>query len=142
MRPIRAVRSKGQLFEEGLAGAGQAPQDSKVVRGLLRLTHTLGDRCVPSLGLDDGQLLVPEDENVVGGVGFAASALTFEAAFGDLVLAEDAAAFDDAPPSRSQGGVDVLGSGLGLVEHDGYSVPLKAWCRSDFFSSSRASSFC
>ena len=58
----------------------------------------------------------------------------------DRILAPDAAALDDAPARRRERGVDVLGSGFGFVHGRFYSLPVKAWCSSDFFNASSAAS--
>ena len=82
---------------------------------VLGLGDALGERLVPRLGLDHGQLAVAVDEDVVGGERLAAVAVALDAARRDRVLAQDAAALDDAPAGRLERGVDVLGSGLGFV---------------------------
>ena len=82
---------------------------------MLGLAETFRQRGVEGLRLDDGELGVAILEQVVGDVGMAAAAMPFEPAEGDLVLAPNAAAGDDAPAGRGEGGIDVLGAGFGFV---------------------------
>ncbi len=74
-----------------------------------------GQRLIPGFGFDGGEFGVAVDEDVVGEEGFGAASEAFEAAEGDGIFAHDAAAFDYAPAGGFEGGVDVLGSGLGFV---------------------------
>jgi hypothetical protein len=45
----------------------------------------------------------------------SAATVALDAAWGDEIFAQDLTALDDAPAGRFQGGIDVLGSGLGFV---------------------------
>ena len=73
-----------------------------------------GVALVARLGLDHGQLVVAEGEDVVGDLRLAAAARAFDAAGADRLTA-DTAVGDDAPPRFPQSGVDEFGAGLGLV---------------------------
>ena len=89
--------------------------DSELTGIVLRLGHAFGQRFVPGLGLDDGQFVVAIDEHVIGGQRLTASALSFDASERDGILAQDAAAFDDAPARRFQCRINVFGSSLSFV---------------------------
>ena len=122
-----------------VGGVGEA--EAQLARVLLGLAHALGERSIPGLGLDHGQLGVVMLEDVVGLERLAAPPLPFEPAEGDLILPADAAALGHAPPRGLERGVDVLGSGLGLVHAaSDPSWPVKAWWRRDCFRASRAAS--
>ena len=89
--------------------------DRQLAGVVLGLRHALGQRFIPRLGLDDGELGVAILKHVIGGERLAASPVAFDAAERDRIFAPDAAAFDDAPARRFQGGIDMLGSGFGFV---------------------------
>jgi hypothetical protein len=78
------------------------------------LRHAFGNRVIPWLGLDDGQFVIAIDQNVIGGQGFAAPPVAFDAAERDGVLARDATAFAYTPTGSLEGGIDMLGSGFGF----------------------------
>ena len=84
---------------------------------VLGLAEAFGDRLVPGLGLDDGELVVAVHEHVVGDDGLAAPTEALNASGRDRELARNLAALHDAPACRRQRGIDVLGAGLGFV-HD------------------------
>ena len=105
---------------DALAVGGVGEADGQLAGIVLRLRHAFGQRLVPRLGLDHGQLVVAIDQHVVGGQRLAAPPVAFDAAQRDRILAADAAALDHAPARRLQRGIDVLGSGLGFVH--GYAT--------------------
>ena len=106
-----------------LAVGGVGEADGELARVVLGLRHALGQRLIPRLGLDDGQLGVPIDQHVIGAERLAAPPLAFEPAERDRVLPPDPAALDHAPARRREGGVDVLGSGFGFVHGDSPGTP-------------------
>ena len=71
--------------------------------------------------LDHRQLAVAADEDVVRDDPIAAASAALDAIRCDPELAPDAAALGDTPAGRRQRGIDVLGSGLGLVHDRGIS---------------------
>ena len=102
---------------DALAVGGVGEADGELAGVVLGLRHAFGQRFIPRLGLDDGELGVAIDQHVIGGERLAAPPVAFDAAERDRVFAPDAAAFDDAPARRLQRGIDMLGSGFGFV-HD------------------------
>ena len=100
---------------DALAVGGVGEADGELAGVVLRLRHAFGQRFVPRLGLDDGQLGVAIDQHVIGGERLAAPPVAFDAAQRDRILAPNAAALDDAPAGGRERGVDVLGSGFGFV---------------------------
>ncbi len=116
--------------------AGEGEADGQFARVVLGLPHALGQGHGPRLGLVHRQLDVAIDQDIVGDQGLAPLAGPLDAAWGDDILPQDAAALDDAPARRRQLRVDVLGAGLGLV----HRAPRKASWRRDFFRASRAAS--
>jgi len=80
----------------------------------LGLRDALGVALVTRFGLDHRQLVITENQDIVGDLRFAAPACTLDAAGADR-LASDPAVGDDSPPRLPQRGVDQLGAGLGLV---------------------------
>ena len=117
-RDSAAVRLRSRLHVDAvdaLAVGGVGEADGQLAGVVLGLRHALGQRLVPRLGLDDGELGVAIDQHVIGGERLAAPSVAFEAARRDGVFAPDAAAFDHAPARRFQCGVDMFGSGLGFV---------------------------
>jgi hypothetical protein len=100
--------------------AGVGEPHGQLPRVVLGLRDAPGQRLVPRLGLDHRQLAVAVHQHVVGGQRTPAPPVPLQAASRDLVLAEDAAAVHHAPAGLPDGGVDVLGSGLGFVHRQGY----------------------
>jgi hypothetical protein len=82
----------------------------ELARIVLGLAEALGDRFVPSLGLDDAELVVPVHEHVVGDHWLPAPTESLDAAGRDGELARDLAALHDTPTRRGQRWIDVLGS--------------------------------
>src|SRR5207249_753492 len=67
------------------------------------------------LGFDDGELGIAIFEDVIGTERCATATVPFDAARSNEILASDAAAFDDAPTGRFEGGIDVFSAGFGFV---------------------------
>ena len=86
-----------------------------LARVVLRLRHAFRQRLVPRLGFVHRELAVAIDQHVVGGERLAAFAVALDAARRDGMFPQNLAALDDAPARRFQGGVNVLGAGLGFV---------------------------
>ncbi len=108
---------------DGLAVGGVGIPHGQFSGVVLRLGQAFGEGAVPGFGFDNGELGVAVDEDVVGDFGVAAAVAAFQAAEGDVVFAEDAAVFDDAPAGGLEGWVDVFGACFGFV-HDFSSLPL------------------
>ena len=100
---------------DALAVGGIGEADGEAAGVFLGLADALGEGDVPGFGFDDGEPAVAVFEDVIRDERFGALSAAFDAAGGDGEFAPDAAAFDDAPARRFQGGVDVLGSGFGFV---------------------------
>jgi len=100
---------------DALAVGGVGESNSHLRGVVLRLGDALGQRLVPRLGLVHGELAVAIDQHVVGVVRPRAPAEAFNAARSDGILAQDLAALDVAPARRLQGGINMLGSGIGFV---------------------------
>ena len=79
------------------------------------LPDALGEFFVPRLRLDNGELGIAIDQHIIRDVRLPSPPPTFDAAFGDAVLAQDFTSLHDTPPRRFQCGVDVFGSGFGFV---------------------------
>jgi hypothetical protein len=79
------------------------------------LSEALGERFIPGFGFDDGEFVVAIDEDVVGDFRFGAFAVALDASGSDAIFAMNFAALDNAPTSRLESGIDVLGACLGFV---------------------------
>ena len=116
MGRMRRMGGRGHIHLVDAFSVGGVGELDRELRGVvLGLADTGGEFLVPRLGLNDGELGVAIDEHVVGDVGLAAPPVALDATGGDTMLAQDFAAFDDAPTDRFQGGVDMLGACLGFV---------------------------
>jgi hypothetical protein len=117
---------------EALAVGGVGEPHGQLARVVLRLGHALGERLVPRLGLDHGELGVAVLEHVVGPERVPAPAVAQDSPRRDDDLAPHAAALDHGPARCLEGGIDVLGSGLGLVHGFFTSPPRRR--RGSFFT--------
>lgn len=100
--------------------SGKGETNLHLFRIGFRLRHALRHRLVPCLGLVHRQFDVPVNQHVIRDFRQSAPAAPFNAARRDVVFPQDATAFHDAPSCRFEGGINVLGTGLGFV-HDGLS---------------------
>jgi hypothetical protein len=93
--------------------------DGDLFRVVFGLGQTFGERFIPCLRFDDGELGVAVFENVVGTKRVAtpdiAGDAALDTAWGNPVIAPNAAAIHHTPSRRFQRGINVLGSGFGFV---------------------------
>ena len=82
---------------------------------VFRLANAFGQCFIPSLRFDRGQLRVAIFQNVVSLQCLAPASVAFDATERDRVFATNPASVNNAPTRRSEGGVDVLGSGFSFV---------------------------
>ena len=79
---------------------------------VLRLSDAFCQFLIPRFRFHGGQLCVAILQNVVSRQRLAPSAVAFDASERNRVLATNATSVNNAPARRSEGGVDVLGSGF------------------------------
>jgi hypothetical protein len=120
--------------KDGLAAAGLGAKDLPRMKGSAPQKLTLAEllwkrttvsqewiaqklamRSAANVSQQLRQFDVPVNQHVVGDFRGAAPAASFDAARCDVVFPENAAAFNDAPACRFEGGVDVFGAGFCFV---------------------------
>src|ERR1700731_433419 len=96
-----------------ITGVGEA--DSHFGGVVLGLAEAFSDGLVPRLGFDHRELNIAILENIIGEERIASPARTFNTPWRNGMRTPDAAAFNNAPASSSERGINVLGPSFGFV---------------------------
>ncbi len=96
-----------------VGGVGKA--DGQLLRILFRLGDALRQFLVPGLGFNDRELAVAIDKYIIGNQWLRTPSQALHATECDGIFTENAAPLDDAPTSRLESRVNVLGSGFRFV---------------------------